>query len=121
MATLDPSTKKLWKEALASSTSPWIVCGFAASADGPFASLDGMPGLIDWVVHGQVSRLLKDGKLGIGEATVLPGDPARGRPSFLLFPVASGAPDPAAARKRVGARRKHFSGRLSRQAEADFI
>ena len=53
--------------------------------------LDGMPGLVDWMAHGQVSRLLQRGSLRAGDATVLPGDPARGRPSVLLYPVAEGA------------------------------
>ena len=85
MAELDSQKKKLWMKALSSTTVPWVVCGFKDS-------LDGMPGLIDWLVHGQVSRLVKQGKLAAQEACVLPGDPARQRPSFLLFPVSAGAP-----------------------------
>jgi hypothetical protein len=92
MAALDPATKKAWKAALASSEAPWIVCGLKQSDGGEFSRADGMTGLIDWMAHGQLSRLLKRGALGSREIALLPGDPARRRPSFLLFPVEAGAP-----------------------------
>jgi hypothetical protein len=87
MASLDAATKKAWKEALAGAREPWIVCGFDAAKQD---ALDGMVGLVDWMSHGQVSRLLQLG-LGAGDATVIPGDPSRSRPSVLLYPVAEGA------------------------------
>jgi hypothetical protein len=88
MAALDPARKKAWKAALASTTAPWIVCGIAPNKE---SVLDGMTGLIDWMAHGQVSRLLQRGQLAPADATVLPGDPKCHRPSVLLFPVAEGA------------------------------
>jgi hypothetical protein len=91
MAALDPARKKLWKTALASVEAPWIVCGLRRTEEGAFASLDGMAGLIDWMAHGQVSRLLRRGDLGPRDSAVLPGDPVRRRSSVLLFPVESGA------------------------------
>ena len=87
MAALDPGKKKSWKAALRAVVAPWVVCGLTRHAAPEFASLDGMSGLIDWNVHGQVSRLLKQGKLPAKAVCVLPGDPACHRPSFLLFPV----------------------------------
>ncbi len=91
MASLDPVRKKEWKEALAKSEAPWILCGLSHGGEGAYAAVEGMTGLIDWAVHGQVSRLLKRGELGSRDSAILPGDPGRGRPSFLLFPVESGA------------------------------
>jgi hypothetical protein len=91
VASLDPAKRKLWNSALAAVTAPWVVCGITRRPDGEYASLDGFPGLIDWQVHGQVSRLLKRGRLAAGEACLVAGDPARGLPSYLLFPVEESA------------------------------
>lgn len=92
MASLDPGKKREWKSALAATEAPWVVCGLTHGAEGnASATVEGMAGLIDWVVHGQVSRLLKRGALGLKDAAVFPGDPVRRRPSFLLFPVSEGA------------------------------
>jgi hypothetical protein len=53
--------------------------------------MEGMTGLIDWALHGQVSRLVKRGILGQGESALLPGDPGRKRPSFLFVPTGENA------------------------------
>ncbi|HEY8280446.1 MAG TPA: hypothetical protein VIH99_12530 [Bdellovibrionota bacterium] len=87
MATLDPKQKRAWKSALMGAKSPWVVCGLRRTATGKAAMLNGMAGLIDWALHGQVSRLVREESLGTGEPCLLPGDPERGRPSFILFPV----------------------------------
>lgn len=98
MASLEAAKKKSWKAALEATESPWIVCGLTYGGEGPFSTVDGMTGLIDWMVHGQVSRLLKRGSLGPKDSAVLPGDPVRRRPSVLLFPVEAGA---AALAKKI--------------------
>jgi hypothetical protein len=82
MAQLDPAQKKLLRRALATTQAPWVVC----SLDAPQSSVDGVVGLIDWMLHGQVSRLVKSGALEAGKACVLPGDPLCKRPSFLISP-----------------------------------
>ncbi|MGZ3650093.1 MAG: hypothetical protein ACXVB9_21485 [Bdellovibrionota bacterium] len=91
MAALEASQKKSWKAALRAVTAPWVVCGITRHPDGEYAALDGIAGLIDWSVHGQVSKLLKQGNLEPQDTCVLPGDPARQRPSFLLFPASGTA------------------------------
>jgi hypothetical protein len=82
MAQLDPAQKKLLRRALTTTQAPWVVCGL----DAPQSSVDGVVGLIDWMLHGQVSRLVKSGALEAGKACVLPGDPLCKRPSFLISP-----------------------------------
>ena len=80
MAQFEPARKKALRSALATTQAPWVVCGFETTA------VDGVVGLVDWMLHGQVSRLVKRGALEAGKACVLPGDPLRKRPSFLLAP-----------------------------------
>jgi hypothetical protein len=82
MAQLEPALKKSLRHALVSTPAPWVVCGLDAEQ----SPVDGVVGLIDWMLHGQVSRLVKSGALGAGKACVLPGDPLCKRPSFLLAP-----------------------------------
>lgn len=91
MAQLDPVLKKTLKEALASTTTPWVLCGLSRTDGGTPATLDGVVGLVDWMLHGQVSRLLQLGSLATGQTCLLAGDPQRSRPSFLLAPPAATA------------------------------
>ncbi len=81
---LDPVKKQAWQNALASTEAAWVICGFQSAVP---SALDGMAGLIDWAVHGQVSQRLCKGQIRAGEACVVPGDAQKRRPSFLLFPV----------------------------------
>lgn len=84
MASLDPIKKLAWKNALARTKAPWVICGIKSRTPAP---LDGMAGLVDWMVHGQVSQRLLLGHLASGEVCIVPGDPQKQRPSFLLYPV----------------------------------
>jgi hypothetical protein len=61
-----------------------------------------MLGLIDWIVHGQVSRLLQKGRIGEDECCLLPGNPVNSRPSILLVPVSA----PGAAKSLAEVARK---------------
>lgn|GEM_PF-5138414 len=84
MARLDQQKRRDWKVALSSTKSAWVVCGFDSNEASMSARLEGMPGLIDWALHGQVSGLLKrEGE--IGDCCLIPGDPLLLRPSFLFF------------------------------------
>lgn len=87
MASLDQSTKKAWKAALSSNPAPWVICGIRNDQTGSVAKLDGIPGLIDWIVHGQVSRRLQQGQLGPKDCCLVPGAPERKLPHFLFFPT----------------------------------
>lgn len=82
MAVLDPAEKKSWNEALRSAGSSWIACGIR-SASTHSEQLAGMAGLIDWHLHGQVSRLLGQERLPRGEIGLVPG--GVGRANFLLY------------------------------------
>ncbi len=87
MARLDQQKRREWKAALSSTKSPWVVCGIDHSEENASARLEGMPGLIDWAVHGQVSALLQHKDLASGECCLIPGDPSLGRPNFLFYPA----------------------------------
>jgi hypothetical protein len=86
MAQLDPARKKALKHALMTAPAPWVLCGVTRGEGGVESALDGVVGLVDWILHGQVSRMIQSGLLSPGQACLLPGDPVRGRPSFLLAP-----------------------------------
>jgi hypothetical protein len=88
MARLEQQKREEWKAALSSTKSPWVVCGLDFSLSSSSARLEGMAGLIDWTVHGQVSQLLSRGKID-GECCLIPGDTALDRPNFLFFPARS--------------------------------
>lgn len=95
MARLDPAKRNEWKKALAEAGVAWVAVGIDFSEPNASARLEGMPGLVDWALHGQVSRLMLQERLGGAESCLVPGDPALGRPSFLFFPVR--APNSVAA------------------------
>lgn len=86
MASLDPARKKTLKAALLAETAPWILCALTCHEKGIYESLDGLIGLIDWTLHGQVSRLLKESSVGRDDICLFPGDLTRKRPSFILAP-----------------------------------
>lgn len=85
LARVDPEKKSAWKDALLSVRAPWVLCGLPWSRYGKATSLEGMVGLVDWMVHGQVSRLVLEEQLSEGECCLVPGAPERGLPSFLIF------------------------------------
>lgn len=95
MARLDPAKKAEWKKALAAADAPWIAIGLDFSGPGRSAGLEGMPGLADWDLHGQVSRLLLANRISDDESCLVPGNPELSRPSFLFVPAraANGAAD----------------------------
>lgn len=83
MAQLSAQVKSNWKKALADCRAPWILSGIDGSM--PVSErLTGMAGLLDWKLHGQVSRLLVDDKFPAGEFCLIPGAGAS-RPSFLFW------------------------------------
>ena len=86
MARLEAAKRNEWKKALAAATAPWIAIGLDHSETSLAARLEGLPGLADWALHGQVSRLLLREKIGAGEACLVPGDASLARPSFLFVP-----------------------------------
>jgi hypothetical protein len=89
MAALEAKVKSAWKQSLQSCSSPWIAIGI--SNEGlPSFRLNGMAGLADWHLHGQVSSLLARGRLSAGEFCLIPG--SNGQPNFLIYHFA-GAPE----------------------------
>ncbi len=84
MARLDSHTRAAWKSALQSSQAPWIVCGIDTTAPSLAQRLEGMPGLIDWRVHGQVSALMNRQEMASETFCLIP-DPSRPRTSFLVY------------------------------------
>lgn len=85
MARLESSTKKEFAQAIAGSTVPLIAFGLDAAVDSPAERMEGMAGLLDWTVHGQVSRLLAQGRFPAGEFCLVAGDPEKKRPSLLGY------------------------------------
>jgi hypothetical protein len=85
MANLDTAKKREFKEALAAVKTPWVLFGI----DGTLASLaermEGAAGLLDWNLHGQVSKLLARENFSADGFCVIPGDPSCDRPSFVAF------------------------------------
>lgn len=85
MASLSAEQRNRWKETLWSASADWVVCGMDLDR-ASHIGIDGVAGLIDWIVHGQVSQLLIESRMHAGECCLLPGDPQKKRPSFLLVP-----------------------------------
>lgn len=84
MAYLNTAEKDSWKAALRSNDSPWIAFGLNGQTLSRAERLGGMAGLIDWHLHGQVSKLLAEERLGNEEFCLLPGL-AEKSTSFLLY------------------------------------
>jgi hypothetical protein len=84
VAYLETAEKDSWKAALRSNTSPWIAFGLNGSTLSRAERLGGMAGLIDWHLHGQVSKLLASERLAAEDFCLLPG-PAAKPTSFLLY------------------------------------
>jgi hypothetical protein len=72
MGRLSAEQKNLWKKNLAECNAAWIVCGIDFSLPASERLL-GMTGLIDWHLHGQVSRLIAENQLSPGEFCLVPG------------------------------------------------
>jgi hypothetical protein len=80
---LDRDQKESWKAALRGERAPWIAFGLDSSAAPLSDRLSGMAGLIDWHLHGQVSRLLAGGSLQPEEFCLVPT--GTGAQNFLLY------------------------------------
>ena len=87
MAILEQERKRALTDALTKLRFGWVAIGISIPEENKASALDGITGLVDWAVHGQVSRLLLLKRLSTNECCLLPGDVALGRPSFLFFPV----------------------------------
>ena len=85
MAQLNPATRSSWKKALSEISSGYVAVGLNSDLLTPPQHSEGMIGLIDWLLHGQVSRLLAKNKLLPGENILVPGNPDLQRPSFLFL------------------------------------
>jgi hypothetical protein len=83
VAYLEAAEKDSWKAALRAANAPWIAFGLNAQTLSRAERLGGMAGLIDWHLHGQVSRLLAGERLAAEEFCFLPGPSAT--TSFLLY------------------------------------
>jgi len=83
MARLTAEIRSSWKAALRDCRAPWVIFGVNAEGKSLAEKLNGMAGLIDWLVHGQISRALIRGRVGANEFCLIPG--AESRPSFLLY------------------------------------
>lgn len=83
MAILDAGLKKSWKASLQACRSEWIAFGVSAEGKSLAEKMNGMPGLIDWHLHGQVSALLTRSRVEQEEFGLIPG--AHQQTSFLLY------------------------------------
>lgn len=85
MANLEAAAKKEITAALAEVKTPWVFFGIDASRASLAERMEGVAGLIDWSVHGQVSQLLSAARFPADSFCVIPGDPSCQRESFLAF------------------------------------
>lgn len=107
MAKLDRETRKQLNEALADVKSPFVFFGIDASLASLAERMEGVAGLIDWSIHGQVSRLLAGANFPADGFCLVPGDPANERPSFVAFHFGGPSPDVKTAAeylRKLGAR-----------------
>ena len=100
MANLNPTQKAQLNEKLSQVTAPWVLFGVDASRSSLAERMDGLAGLIDWNVHGQVSRLLTKNLFPDDGFCVVPGDPSCARPSFIAFQYGAN-PDVKFAAERI--------------------
>lgn len=82
MAHLEAAQKEAWRNSLRANTSPWIAFALNAETTDHAERLNGMAGLIDWQIHGQVSNLLAQRRIGREEFCLIPGNSGR---HFLLY------------------------------------
>ena len=99
MALLEPREKESWNAALDRAAGPWIAFGLDAAIPLGSDRVAGLAALIDWRLHGQVSRRIADGLSPNSFCLFpLPG----GARTFLLYHYL-GKPDPAAFAERARA------------------
>jgi hypothetical protein len=101
LAHLDPARKRELNEKLSAVTAPWVLFGIDAARASLAERMDGLAGLIDWNLHGQVSQLLAKNLFPADGFCVIPGDPSCGRPSFLAFQYGATSPDVKFAAERI--------------------
>jgi hypothetical protein len=87
---LDRARQEAWKAALRGATAPWVGFGLDSAVELLSDRLNGMAGLIDWHLHGQVSKLLAERALQPEEFCLVPT--GTGAQNFLLYHYGS-APD----------------------------
>lgn len=90
---LERDQKAGWKAALRAESSPFVAFGLDATVPLLSDRLAGLAGLIDWHLHGQVSRLLAEGTLPPEEFCLVPT--GAGAQNFLLYHYGD-KPDPQA-------------------------
>lgn len=83
MASLELGAKTQWFEQIAQHKGKWIVFGLNSSTTPNSERMNGMAGLIDWFVHGQVSKMVSKNQL-YGEFCLIPSE-NREKPNFLLY------------------------------------
>ncbi len=81
MASLSPTEKIALKKKLLSMGDSWIVIGLQKQKS-LASTIDGIAGLADWILHGQVSKQLQKMQLSNGDLFWVPG---AGIPTNFLF------------------------------------
>ena len=90
MAKLDETALDKLRSAIQHCDKQWILAACRVGDDaGSRAPLEGTIGFLDWRLHGQVSRLLKRGRLPAGELTLVPSQRHLGRASLLVYAAES--------------------------------
>ena len=84
MANLDTPKRESLKAALRACSSPWVAFALNSETANRDERMNGMAGLIDWHLHGQVSSLLAGNRIGKNEFCLIPATTA-GSTSFLLY------------------------------------
>lgn len=90
MASLDIQTKNLWLDTLSEKKGEWVLFGINSQITPLCDRMNGMAGLIDWYIHGQVSRLISKNSMS-GDFCLFPTE-TNEKPNFLLYHY-TGSPD----------------------------
>jgi len=80
---LDRETQAAWKKALRAEEAPLVAFGLDSGVPLLSERVSGVAGLIDWRLHGQVSKLLARGALAPEEFCLVPT--GAGAQNFLLY------------------------------------
>jgi hypothetical protein len=87
MSALSPQEKESWKKKLLAFPNRWIFIALKKQ-NSPSATLNGIPGIADWILHGQVSTQLQKNLLSNGDLLWIPG---KGVSANFLFVYLDGS------------------------------
>ena len=85
MAILDVKERDSWRSLLLQETAPWILFGVPAEETVSAKQFSGPAGIIDWILHGQVSLLALSNKIAKNSFCLVPNFTTSTKKSFLCL------------------------------------